>query len=147
MKVLRHLKHLKAHVALLQETHLREEDFPCMRKLWVEEVVGCPSGGRRAGAVVLLHKRLDSLFTDVQRVDEGRLLSLLLKQNSRELRITNVYAMNSPAREYFIRLSSWQANAQHKFHIVTGYFNSVMNEVKDRKTAGHKQSMEAYERG
>lgn len=40
MKVLHHLKYLRADTALLQESHLPETAFHHLKKLWVGEVVG-----------------------------------------------------------------------------------------------------------
>lgn len=48
-KILRHLKRLKADLALLQETHLAEEDFHRLKKWWVGEVVGSKARGKKAG--------------------------------------------------------------------------------------------------
>lgn len=94
--------------------------------------------------MVLLHKSLDYVLKEVQRDDEGRLLLLRLKMHSKELRIANVYAST---RGYLIKLSSWLANAQHKFHIVGGYFNSVMDEVEDKRTAGNKRKVMGHRGG
>lgn len=46
IKIVRHLKKLK--VALLQETHLSEDDFFYMQKLWVGKVIGLAAQGRKA---------------------------------------------------------------------------------------------------
>lgn len=43
MMVLRHLKRLRADVALLQETHLEEKDFPRLQRLWVGKIYGSPA--------------------------------------------------------------------------------------------------------
>lgn len=58
MKILRHLKHLEADIALLQETHLSSSDFQRMKKPWVGEDVGSKAIGRKAGVLILLHKNL-----------------------------------------------------------------------------------------
>lgn len=70
MKVLRHLKRLWADVALLQELHFREADFPRMKRLWVGEVVGSQSEGRRTGVLIVLHKRLTYKIKVVTKDDE-----------------------------------------------------------------------------
>lgn len=56
--VLRHLKKLKTDIALLQETHLRKEDFEIIRRLWVGEVVGSEGRGRKAGVLILIRKNV-----------------------------------------------------------------------------------------
>lgn len=50
MMVLRHLRILNADIAVLQETHLPEEDFFRMRRLWVGEIAGSAAKGRKAGS-------------------------------------------------------------------------------------------------
>lgn len=51
----RRLKKMKIDVAMLQETHLQENDFQRMCRLWVGEVVGEVVGsvavGRKAGSL------------------------------------------------------------------------------------------------
>lgn len=58
MRVLRHLKRLRADIALLQETHLSEQDFHRMRWLWVGEVRGSSARDKKAGVLILVHKQL-----------------------------------------------------------------------------------------
>lgn len=94
MKVLRHLKRLKADVALLQESHLEESDFFRMQKLWVGEVLGSAAG---------------------------------------EIRLTNIYAPNSPDQSFFTDLSSKLVKDGNIPHIVGGDFNSTINQ-EDRSS-------------
>lgn len=58
MQILRHLKHLWANLALLQETHLFVDNLSCLRKSWVGAVYGSPAVGLKAGVAILLHKNL-----------------------------------------------------------------------------------------
>lgn len=58
MRVLRHLRKLKADIALLQETHLGEQDYFRLRKLWVGKVFGSPAQGKKGGVITLLHKTI-----------------------------------------------------------------------------------------
>lgn len=144
IKVLRHLQRLKADVALLQEMHIREEDFPRIRQLWVGEVLGSPLGLCQACVLVLLHKHLDYLIKETHRDEEGRKILILLQMQSIELRVTNVYALNLPTRDYFNSLSSWLVNIQHQFHVVGGDFNSVMDDTEDKKIAGTRQKVKGH---
>lgn len=65
MRVVRHLKRLKTHVVLLQETHLLETNFHRIKRLWVEEVIYSPSSGPKAVVMILLHNRLQCTPSDV----------------------------------------------------------------------------------
>lgn len=70
--ILRHLKKLRTDIALLQETHLLEKDFPRMAKTWVGEVVGSPALERKAGVMILLKKGLRINLLSIERDDKGR---------------------------------------------------------------------------
>lgn len=56
MAILRHLKHLNTDIAVLQETHLPEQDFVLMCKLWVGQVVGSLALKGKAGVLILINK-------------------------------------------------------------------------------------------
>lgn len=93
MAILRHLKRLKADIALLQKTHLKTEDFNCMCKLWVRQVFGSPAVKGKAGVLLLINKNLSC--EAVQEDSEGWILTVRLKQPTREWVTANVYAPNS----------------------------------------------------
>lgn len=125
MVVLRHLKRLKADIALLQETHLTKANFICMRKLWVGQVLGSSAVKGKAG-VFLVHKYLLCEVISVQEDSKGRTLTAQLKMSAREWVITNVYAPNSPSRHFFQTLTSNLAPHLHFPLLVAGDFNSVL---------------------
>lgn len=120
--VLRHLKQLQADIALLQETLLRVEDFPQMEKQWVGKAVGSPSGGRRAGVIVLLNK-LPCTITEMKTDEDGQLLTIWLKMEDSDLAIANVYFPNSPSHADYASLSQWPSGVDSSHHIVGGDFN------------------------
>lgn len=68
MAVLCHLKHLKADIVILQETHLTTADFSHIRKFWVGQVLGSPAIKGKAGVLLLILKQIPcevlSLQTD-----------------------------------------------------------------------------------
>lgn len=111
--ILGHLK-LRTDIALLQETHLPEIDFHRMNKQWVGEVVGLPALGRKAGVLILLRKGLRVKILDVEGDEAGRRATILLEENGVQIRITNIYAPNSPSIAYFQELSSWIAQKPQK---------------------------------
>lgn len=112
-KILCHLKRMRADVALLQETHLAEQDFQCLKKLWVGEVLGSPALGRKAGVIILLHKKLPYTVRSVDKDQEGRKLTIHLTIASKDLAISNIYAVNSPGTAFFQDLSSWVLRSSH----------------------------------
>lgn len=136
--VLRHLKKLRTDVALLQETHLPERDFQRMRKQWVGEVVGSPAIGKKAGVLVLIRKGINMTIADTESDREGRRVSVVMEKGTLALRITNIYAPNSPTLAYFQELTALMAQKPQAHHYVGGDFNCHMIDSEDR--SGSKTS-------
>lgn len=72
MRVLRHLKKLKADIALLQETHMKAEDYFRLKKLWVGEVYGFLAVGKKGGVLTLIHKKCTYKTEQVDADEKGR---------------------------------------------------------------------------
>lgn len=106
MAIFRHLKCLKADIAVVQKTHLTTSDFARMHKLWVGQVIGSPEVRGRAGVLLLIHKNLPRKIISTHSDNEGRLLTATLKTYNREWVLTNVYAPNSPSKQFFQNLTS-----------------------------------------
>lgn len=138
MKILRHLKRLKSDIALLQETHLEESDFSRMQNLWVGRVWGSASKGRKAGTLILLHKRLAYDLVSVDKNEEGRFISVQVKLQSRKMRITNIYAPNSPDKSYFTNLTSQVAKEVSIPHLIGWDFDSVLHNSEDRSSPHYR---------
>lgn len=66
-------------------------------------------------------------------IDElGRLISVSLNCQGKEIRITNVYAPNSPSNNFFRDLAAWLTNMPQSYHLLGGGFICVMCEAEDR---------------
>lgn len=108
-KILRHLQKLKADIALLQETHLTTGDFYRLKKWWVGEVIGSPAIKRKGGVISLLHKKVPYTVTKTETDSEGCRITLTLLSKSKGhplgLTITNMYAPNTPTKEYIQNLT------------------------------------------
>lgn len=85
----------------VQEANLKEEDFYRMRKLWIGEVIGSPSQGRKAGVLILLNKRLHYTLKDTKTDRDGRLISTRFDTNLFDMTITNIYASNPQPNNIF----------------------------------------------
>lgn len=64
MKILWHLRRLRADVALLQETHLEEGEFHRIQKVWVGQF-----------EVILIRKNFPGEVGQVNRDGQGRLVT------------------------------------------------------------------------
>lgn len=120
MKVLRHLKRHGVDVAVPQESHLKESDFQRMRKIWVGEVMGSLLGGRKAGVLILLHKRLKYTIGGIQMDKEGGKILVLLKTQSTKIQISNIYTLNSPNKAFYQDLTTWLSSMTSHLHLAGG---------------------------
>lgn len=134
LKVLRHLQRTKTDIALLQESHLTSLDFHHMKKLWVGTVLGSDAVGRKAGVLILIHKNLPCKILSMDSDDQGCFLTAHVHLGNRDRLISNMYAPNSPGKQFFGDLSSRLLKSPHISHIIGGDFNSILHPTDDRST-------------
>lgn len=132
MSILRHLRRLRADVALLQETHLSADDLARLQKMWVGSVYGSPAVGHKAGVAILVHKNLQHSIREVRADSLGRKLTLHMTIGDKAVAVTNIYAPNSPDTSFFQDMAQWVLTAPEVLHLVGGDFNSVMSTLADR---------------
>lgn len=102
MKVLQHLKHLKADIALLQETHLPAEYFHCMQKLQIGRIWELASVNGKAGFFILLNKHLVCDLISDEHDNAGCIATIHLHFPTQEDHlITNIYAPKSLSKHFF----------------------------------------------
>ncbi|XP_040285891.1 exodeoxyribonuclease-like [Bufo bufo] len=133
LMVLRHLKKLHADIALLQEMHLGAIDFRRMKKLWVGEVIGSPSDGKKASVLILLHKRLHYKILTTDTDDSGRLATLTIETPAGKLSIYNVYAPNVQAGPFIGKLERLILQDSNNLVLIGGDLNMVHSVSEDRK--------------
>lgn len=54
-------------------------------------------------------------------------------QSTKNLKITNIYAPNSPTKKYFQTLTHWFLNSSTDPHIIGGDLNTTITDLQDRK--------------
>lgn len=93
MRVLRHLKRLKADIALLQETHLENKNFFRLKKLWVEEIHGSAAKGKKGGVSTLIHKCCPYTTHLIDKDEEGIrvMIALKLQETTTERIMQQIY--------------------------------------------------------
>lgn len=73
MKVLRFLKRYQPDIVFLQETHLTENDFHRMNKMWVGYIYGSPAVGGKAGVLTMINRSFSQAFISHDNDLEGRI--------------------------------------------------------------------------
>lgn len=119
-------------------------EFHHLPKLWEGDVLGSFAVGQKAGVVILLHKNLQYTLCSVDADQLGCNLSALLTIATREVTITNVYAVNSPGIS-FQDLSSWFLRNPEHLHILgRDRFKTVMDLSEDQSLPRwvHQQVMD-----
>ncbi|XP_069821038.1 zinc finger protein 850-like [Dendropsophus ebraccatus] len=116
------------------ETHLEEADFIRMQRLWVGKVVGSPAVRGKAGTLILIHRRLTSLVTNVQHDADRRVVSLVLKGAPQPISICSVYAPNTGQQAFLDSLRDTLLNDTTPMKIVGGDLNVVANTLEDRRS-------------
>lgn len=131
--ILRHLKRLKADVALLQETHLDEKDFFRLRFSWVGKVFGSSAQANKAEVITLIHKNLNCEVTYSRSDMEGRWSHIVLNIGNQPISIFNVYGPNTDSKIFYRGLETHLHLDTITTRIVGGDFNSVVQAEEDRK--------------
>ena len=138
--ILRHLKKLKADIALLQETHLEEQDFWRMQRQLVGQVLGSALVERKAGVMIQLHKNLQYTLVNNDVDGEGRLLKVELQLAGGQMLIYNVYSPNTAQAGFYQALENSLLQNKGPPMLVAGDFNRVCNNLEERKHVGQTKS-------
>lgn len=103
-----------------------------MEKLWVSTVLGSDTVGSKARVLILIHKKIACKVLNIDSNSKGCLLKVHIRLGERELMISNVYAPNTPGRQFFGDKSTRLLKFPHTPHVVGGDFNSTLHLTDDR---------------
>lgn len=92
-KVLSQLKNLKCSNALLQETHLVEDEYKKLKREWVNQVFHA-SYGKKRGVAILIHKSLPFSVESVIKDNMGRYVMVIGSVGDMAILVLNIYAPN-----------------------------------------------------
>lgn len=94
-KVLLYLKRRQADLALIQETHLRDDEAKKFKRDWVGQVYYSSFSSEKNGVLILVHKRLNLSMVGEFKDANGRIICLETIINGMQLTLSNIYAPKS----------------------------------------------------
>uniref|UniRef100_A0A8C5FMU7 Reverse transcriptase domain-containing protein n=1 Tax=Gadus morhua TaxID=8049 RepID=A0A8C5FMU7_GADMO len=104
-KIISHLKSLSCDVAMLQETHLNENESLKLRQRWVGQVFSAPGNGASRGTSILISKKISFHHTDVIVDNSGRYIIVSGILQHKKITLINIYAPNSGQVEFLSKLA------------------------------------------
>ena len=129
------LKLKDVQIALLQETHIEQNDVQFWKQEWNTGLL-CPNPGTSlsAGQVVLTTKHMSLLENKIH--EPGRLQEVVLKDNDYVIRIFNIYGYNSESLRIPLFKTLEMSISIYKnedFLCVSGDFNVVLSNMLDKE--------------
>lgn len=127
------LKHSKAHIVLLQETHFRTNSIPKLKDQHFPTAFNSSnSEAKSKGVSILISKNCPFQVTEVQRDPLGRFLFLKGTLHHMPLTIANIYAPNSGQVSFFRNTLQLLSSFQIGTLILGGDFNIPYGRHLDR---------------
>lgn len=130
-KIFNQLKKTHCSIALLQETHLSENEHMKLRREWVNLVYSA-SHGKKRGVAVLINRALAFSTEKVVQDKLGRFVMVVGSVGELEFSILNVYAPNEHDPNFFKELANIITDNSRGMLIVGGDFNAVQDGKMDR---------------
>ena len=130
---------------LLQETHLISNNHEIWEKEWGGKSFFSGTKTNSEGICILLNSNLDVKINNYVNIISGRLQSLDITVNDKDITIINVYGPNRDDISLFNKLEEFILNNDEKSFIVGGDFNTILNVELDKKNGNlhtHKNCRE-----
>lgn len=134
-KVLSHLKHLKAEIIFLQETHLRISDHARLRKSWIGQVFHSSFNSKSRGVAILIDKKIQFSASTTISDPQGRYMVVVGTLLQTPVLLVNVYAPNFDDASFANRLLSSLPGLDTHLMIFGGDLNTVINPALDRSSS------------
>ena len=129
----------KGNIICLQETHSTVDVEQEWTAEWKGDILFAHGTSRAKGVSILMPKGMINSCKTVIRDPNGRFLVVVIKLQSCEISICNIYAPNVDSPHFFKDLFMKCENHTDNL-IVVGDFNLVMNPQKDRIGSSHNNT-------
>lgn len=127
----RKLKKLECAIALIQETHLSENEHKKLKREWVNQVFHASYGKKRAVAI-LISKSLPFSAEKVIKDNMGRYIMVVGIVGDMTISILNIYAPNEENETSFKNIANIVTSKGRGMIIMGGDFNTIQNGKFDR---------------
>lgn len=134
-KIFNQLKKMQCSIALLQETHLSENEHIKLKREWVNLVYSA-SNGKKRGVATLINRNLAFTAEKVIQDKTGRYVMVVGTVGGNEISLLNVYAPNEYDPTFFREIANIIAGNAKGVLIIGGDFNAVQDERLDRIPTG-----------
>ena len=127
LDVLSYFADIGPDILCLQDTHWLTDEVKLIKQTWLGECIlnGVRTNSR--GVAILLGKKFDYKLQNVDRDENGNLLSIVLKTFELKILIINIYAPNNDCPIFFESVKTRIENTEHDHCIICGDFNLVLN--------------------
>lgn len=89
---------------------------------------GSGAADRKASVLILIRRNLGLKVISKYADEMGRRISVVISTEHSSMRLTNLYALNSPTKNVLQDRTAWFTGDLHEHHIVGGDFNTTMDD-------------------
>lgn len=132
-RIITFLRKENVSVAMLQETHLTENEHKKLRKDWVGHMYSSTFNSKSRGVAILVHKKLPININHVEIDERGCYVLLHGVLYGEKVTILNVYAAPDLDPTFFTKLTDLLFKYHCPYMIVGGDWNCVMNNILDKR--------------
>uniref|UniRef100_A0A3B1J2S8 exodeoxyribonuclease III n=1 Tax=Astyanax mexicanus TaxID=7994 RepID=A0A3B1J2S8_ASTMX len=131
-KILSNLAKQKCDIALIQESHLIEEEVLKLKKKWVGHVYSSSFNSKSRGVLILINKNLVFHLENIIKDEIGRFVAIKLSFGGQKIAVASLYAPNINQDQFFNDIANKLSQWGNIPLILGGDFNTVMDEYIDR---------------
>ena len=133
LKIFQIIQNKKSHITLLQETHSKPEQTTKWEKEW--EGLSYWETPKSSGVAILFRKDLQIEQLQIDKDEEGRILTISFAYEKQIFQITNIYAPTKPPLriKFYKKLCKHLEKNNNNNLILAGDFNMVEDIYLDRQ--------------
>lgn len=131
-KILSWFKKEKVNIALLQETHLTDEEHKKLKREWVGQVYYSSFSSSKRGVAILIKKNTPFTIAKTVTDTEGRYVIIRGYLYGENILIGCIYAPNVYLKDFYSKLLAVSSSFMIAFSILAGDFNCTMDAKMDQ---------------